>query len=329
MGLTLRAEIERWPIAGGFTISRGTKTEAVVVVATLTDGAMSGRGECVPYARYGETPEGVMAEIAAVADAFASGGVDGESLKRLMRPGAARNAVDCALWDYTAKKSGARAAAMAGVGDMRPLITAFTLSLGEPDAMRAAAEAASARPLLKVKLGGKGGDIERIQAVRAGAPNADLIVDANEGWGPDIFAEMMAACADVGVKLIEQPVPQDADAILRRGAYPVPICADESCHTSHEIPLLATRYDAINIKLDKAGGLTEALTMVAEADSRGLTIMVGCMLATSLAMAPALIAAQRAAFVDLDGPLLLSRDREPGLVYDGSLVHPPTPDVWG
>lgn len=329
MGFTLEAHIERWPIAGGFTISRGTKTEAVVVVATLSDGSAIGRGECVPYARYGETPESVLAQIAAVAPAFAAGGVDGETLRSLMPAGAARNAVDCALWDFTAKRSGARAAAMAGVGPLKALTTAFTLSLGEPDAMRAAAEAASARPLLKVKLGGKGGDSERIRAVRAGAPHADLIVDANEGWGADIFADMMAACADVGVKLIEQPVPQDADAVLRRGANPVPICADESCHTSHELAVLAERYDAINVKLDKAGGLTEALTMVAEAERLGLTVMVGCMLATSLAMAPALIAAQRAAFVDLDGPLLLAKDRVPGLVYEGSIVHPPTPDVWG
>ncbi|MBL8574555.1 MAG: dipeptide epimerase [Hyphomicrobiaceae bacterium] len=330
MTLQLTATVERWPIAGAFTISRGSKTEAVVVVATITDGTCAGRGECVPYPRYGESPDSVMALIDAAAPHFAAGTVTPQTLLTLMPAGAARNAVDCALWDYIAKRDGKRVATLVGVKPVRPLVTAYTLSLGQPDAMRAAAEKAAHRPLLKVKLGGADDlDPARIAAVRAGAPAADLIVDANEGWIAGIFDRNMAACADAGVKLVEQPVPEGNDAFLRRGTCPVPICADESCHTGKDLPVLATRYDAINIKLDKTGGLTEALAMARAARDHGLDIMAGCMLATSLAMAPALLIAQSARFVDLDGPLLLARDREPGLVYDGSTVFPPAPEVWG
>lgn len=330
MSLRLTATVERWPIAGAFTISRGSKTEAVVVVATLGDGEHEGRGECVPYPRYGESPDSVLALIDAAAPHFAAGEMTPERLREVMPPGAARNAVDCALWDFLAKRAGSRVARLAGLPPPRPLVTAYTLSLAPPDAMRAAAEKAAHRPLLKVKLGGADDlDPARIAAVRAGAPAADLVVDANEGWIADIFARNMAACADADVKLVEQPLPEGRDTGLRRASTPVPTCADESCHTSQDLAALAERYDAINIKLDKAGGLTEALAMARTARALGLDIMAGCMLATSLAMAPALLIAQSARFVDLDGPLLLARDREPGLVYDGSTVFPPAPEVWG
>jgi L-alanine-DL-glutamate epimerase-like enolase superfamily enzyme len=330
VSLILSATVERWPIAGGFTISRGTKTEAVVVVATVSDGTLTGRGECVPYPRYGESPESVLALIEAARPAFAAGAVTPQTLQTLMPAGAARNAVDCALLDYTAKRAGVRIHDLLGLQAPHARVTAFTLSLGSPDSMRAAAEQAAARPLLKVKLGGSDdADPDRIRAVRAGAPKADLIVDANEGWGPDRFARMMAACADVGVRLVEQPLPEGRDLELRRASTPVPTCADESCHTAHDLAALAERYDAINIKLDKAGGLTEALAMVRTAEALGLTVMVGCMVGTSLAMAPALIAAQSATFVDLDGPLLLAQDRAPGLVFEGSLVSPPDAALWG
>lgn len=330
MSLALTIAVERWPIAGGFTISRGTKTEAVVVVVTLSDGRHAGRGECVPYARYGESPEGVTAEIEAARAALEAGTTTPATLAAVMRAGAARNAVDCALWDLAAKRAGTPVHVLAGIAAPKPLVTAYTLSLGAPDAMRAAAERAADRPLLKVKLGGKDADDPaRIAAVRAGAPKARLIVDANEGWVADIFDVNMRACAEAGVDLVEQPLPEGADAGLRRGSTPVMTCADESCHTSADLDRLAERYDAINVKLDKAGGLTEALVMVAAAERLGLKVMVGCMLATSLAMAPALLAARDAAFVDLDGPLLLAEDRVPGLVYEGSLVHPPEPSLWG
>ncbi|MBH0236824.1 N-acetyl-D-Glu racemase DgcA [Methylobrevis albus] len=323
----LTVAAERWPIAGRFTISRGSKTEAAVVVATVTDGAHAGRGECVPYARYGETVEGVAADILAMADAVAAG-LDRETLRRTMKAGAARNALDCALVDLEAKQSGRRAAALFGLPEPAPLVTAYTLSLDTPEAMAAAARANAGRPLLKIKLGGPG-DAERLAAVRSGAPDAALIVDANEGWSAEVFPLMMAACRQHRVALVEQPLPEGADAALADMPRDVPVCADESAHTSADIPRLATLYDAVNIKLDKTGGVTEALAMAAAAEAAGLDVMVGCMLATSLAMAPALLVAARARYVDLDGPLLLAADRVPGLVYEGSTVQPATPDLWG
>jgi L-alanine-DL-glutamate epimerase-like enolase superfamily enzyme len=324
---SLSISVERWPIAGSFTIARGSKTEAVVVVATLSENGQTGRGECVPYARYGETVEGVCAAIEALRPMI-EGGLDRVGLQAAMPAGAARNAVDCALWDLEAKRSGVPAWQTAGIPEPKPLVTAFTLSLGEPDAMRAAAEAAAFRPLLKIKLG-TADDAARIRAVRAGAPTSELIVDANEGWRAETLAANLAACADMGVTLIEQPLPASDDAVLATIKRPVPCCADESLHDRASLAALAGRYDAINIKLDKAGGLTEALLLADEAARLGLDLMVGCMLATSLAMAPALLVAQRARVVDLDGPLLLKADREPGLRYDGSLVYPPTAALWG
>jgi L-alanine-DL-glutamate epimerase-like enolase superfamily enzyme len=324
---TLAVRVERWPIAGAFTISRGAKTEAAVVVAELSDGAHRGRGECVPYARYGETVDGVAAAIAALAPAIAQG-LDRARLQSAMPPGAARNALDCAFWDLEAKRAGRPAHALAGVGAPRPLTTAFTISLGSPDAMAQAAAKASERALLKVKLGG-GDDPARIRAVRQAAPRAELIVDANEGWSADDLARNLAACAQAGVTLVEQPLPTGRDDALAHMARPLPVCADESVHTTASLAALVGKYDAVNIKLDKTGGLTEALVMAKEAERLGFALMAGCMVATSLAMAPAMLLAQRARVVDLDGPLLLARDRPDGLRYDGSLVYPPPPALWG
>jgi L-alanine-DL-glutamate epimerase-like enolase superfamily enzyme len=328
MPCTLSTRIERWPIAGSFAISRGAKTEAEVVVAELADGGHVGRGECVPYARYGENVAGVAAAIAAMAGRIAQG-LDRERLQAAMPPGAARNALDCAFWDLAAKRTGRPVHELAGLPAPRPLVTAYTISLAAPAAMAEAAAAAAGRPLLKVKLGGGGDDRARITAVRRAAPRSELIVDANEGWSADELAGHLAACAEAGVTLVEQPLPAGNDAALARIARPIPVCADESAHARSSLSALIGRYDAVNIKLDKAGGLTEALAVAEEAGRLGLTVMVGCMVATSLAMAPALLVAQRARVVDLDGALLLARDRPDGLRYEGSLVHPPAGQLWG
>jgi len=325
--LSLAVGIERWPIAGAFTISRGAKTEAAVVVAELSDGQCRGRGECVPYARYDETVEGVAAAIEAMGPRIA-GGLDRPALQQAMTPGAARNALDCAFWDLAAKQSGRPAYALAGLPAPRPLVTAYTISLAAPQAMAAAAASVASRTLLKVKLGGDG-DPDRIMAVRHAAPSCELIVDANEGWTPDNLAENLAACARAGVTLVEQPLPADRDDLLARIDRPLPVCADESAHATDSLAALAGKYDAVNIKLDKTGGLTEALAMAQEAQRLGFLVMAGCMVATSLAMAPAVLLAQRARVVDLDGPLLLARDRPEGLRYEDSLVYPPMPELWG
>jgi L-Ala-D/L-Glu epimerase len=326
--MELSARIERWPLAGAFTISRGSKTEAVVVVAELSDGTHRGRGEAVPYARYGETPDGIVATIEALRP-LVQRGLDRAALQRTVTPGAARNALDCAYWDVNAKQTGHRVHELAGLGTPAPVTTAYTISLASVTEMAAAAEKAASRPLLKVKLGGGDDDGKRIAAVRRAAPRAELIVDANEGWNADNFAANVAACADAGVTLLEQPLPQGRDGALAGGKRPIPVCADESVHDRSSLDALAGRYDAINIKLDKAGGLTEALALAAEAERRGFALMVGCMVGTSLAMAPAVLVAQLARIVDLDGPLLLASDRTDGLRYRGSLVYPPEPRLWG
>ncbi|MFG7486405.1 N-acetyl-D-Glu racemase DgcA [Methylorubrum rhodesianum] len=323
----LTVAVERFPIAGSFTISRGSRTEAVVVVATVEDGAFRGRGECVPYARYGETVESVTAALEEQAEWTAGRGGRFDLAGR-MRPGAARNALDCALWDLEAKRTGRPAYELADVAAPVPVTTAYTLSLGDPEAMEEAARRAAHRPLLKVKLGGRG-DPERIAAVRRGAPESRLIVDANEAWTPETIRDNLLACAAAGVALIEQPLPAGEDGLLAEIDRTIPICADESLHDRAGLDALAERYDAINIKLDKAGGLTEALKLAQEARARGFEIMVGCMVGSSLAMAPAMLIAHHAAYVDLDGPLLLARDREPALRYEGSTVHPPLPELWG
>lgn len=328
MSRRLAVSVEHFPIAGRFVIARGAKTEAVVVVATVTQDGQIGRGECVPYARYGETVEGVAAALAAMAPAIAAG-LDRHALQDAMPAGAARNALDCALWDLDAKAAGIPATTLAGLARVPPAITAYTLSLDTPEAMAAAARAQAERPILKIKLGGAEEDEARLAAVRAAAPDAALIVDANEGWRPQDLPQRLDLCARMGVALVEQPLPAADDAALAAIARPVPVCADESLHTRTDLARLATRYDAVNIKLDKTGGLTESLALAREAQELGLGIMVGCMVATSLAMAPAMLLTPFARFVDLDGPLLLARDREPGLTYEGSRVFPPSPALWG
>lgn len=327
MPIKLEITPESFPIAGRFVIARGAKTEARVVTVTLRDGDRIGRGECVPYARYGESVEGVVAAIEAQRAAIESG-ADRLALQRLMPPGAARNAVDCAMWDLEAKRSGRRAWVAAGFPRLAPLVTAYTISVGTPEEMRAAALLASHRPLLKIKLAGAGDD-ERLKAVRAGAPHATLVVDANEAWDEATLPARLAACAACKVALVEQPLPAGHDAALAGIARPIPICADESAHDSASLPGLVGRYDAVNIKLDKTGGLTEALAMARAAQKMGFEIMAGCMVGTSLAMAPATLIGQMAGFVDLDGPLLLAQDREPGLIYEGSTLTPPAPGLWG
>jgi L-alanine-DL-glutamate epimerase-like enolase superfamily enzyme len=325
--LKLSSSIERFPIAGGFTISRGSKTEAVVVVASISDGTHTGRGECLPYDRYGESVERVVTAIEACAGAVAEGLTHAE-LQSLLPAGAARNALDCALWDLEAKRSGKRAAELAGLPPLHAVTTAFTLSLGSPEAMAAKAREARDYPLLKLKLGG-GGDEDRLRAVREAVPRARLIVDANEAWQPHDMESLLAAASAAGVELVEQPLPAGNDGLLAEIERPVPVCADESAHDSTSLGALSSRYDAINIKLDKTGGLTEALLVTKRARELGLKIMVGSMVATSLAIAPALLVAQQANWVDLDGPLLLARDRVPGLTYEDALVFPPEPALWG
>jgi L-Ala-D/L-Glu epimerase len=326
--MNLSVGIERWPLARPFTISRGTKTEAVVVTVELEHGGRRGRGEAVPYARYGETPEGVVTAIEAMRPALGDG-LSRPELQAAMPPGAARNALDCALWDFEAKQTGHPAHQLAALPGPKPLVTAYTISLDRPEAMATAAAQAAKLPLLKVKLGGGRDDVERIAAVARAAPNAELIVDANEGWGEQDLERNFAACARAGVTLIEQPLPQGRDLALGSIARPIPVCADESVHDRASLDALGGKYDAINIKLDKTGGLTEALALADEAERRSLGIMVGCMVATSLAMAPAMLVAQRARIVDLDGPLLLAKDRPHGLRYDGGIAYPAEPTLWG
>ncbi|MGF1501721.1 MAG: N-acetyl-D-Glu racemase DgcA [Paracoccaceae bacterium] len=323
--MRISARIVSYRTRGAWTIARGSVSEVVCVIAEATDGTATGRGECRPYARYGETPEGVVAAIEALAPGE---GFDRMALQSAMPAGAARNAVDCALWDLEAKRSGRRVWDLAGLAAPGPLVTAFSLSLDTPDRMKAAAAENAHHPLLKVKLGGEG-DLERLRAVRAGAPEARLIVDANEGWDAARYTRLAPILADLGVALVEQPLPADADGPLTDLPRPVPICADEAAHDRSSLAGLVGRYDVVNLKLDKTGGLTEALAMRAEAERAGFAIMVGCMLAGSLAMAPAVVLAQGAAVVDLDGPLLLAEDIEPGLKYDAAGVHPPQTELWG
>ncbi len=323
-GPALAVSVETFPVAGTFTIARGSRREAVVVVATLTDGAHSGRGECVPYARYGETVESVVAQLGSV-----SGVRDRLEVQARLPAGAARNAIDCAFWDLAAKRAGRTVHELAGVpAPGAPQLTCYTLSLATADTMAAAAKGAADKPLLKLKLGGDG-DADRMRAVRAARPDARLVADANEAWTLDQLAPLLTVAKDAGVELIEQPLPSGNDAVLASLPHPVPICADESAHTAADIPRLAALYDAVNIKLDKAGGLTEALAMAEAAKAAKLGIMVGCMLSTSLAMAPALCLAPFANWLDLDGPLLLARDRVPPIAYQAGHICQAPPVLWG
>ncbi|MBY5545788.1 dipeptide epimerase [Rhizobium leguminosarum] len=327
MPRTLDIQMNSFPIAGTFTISRGAKTEAEVITCTLIEEGARGRGECVPYRRYGETMESVFAQIEA-ARPLIEACISRRDLLSAMPPGAARNAVDCALWDFEAKRTGDSVADRLGLSAPQPLTTAYTISLGEPEVMAAHAREHAGRALLKVKVG-TGDDESRIRAVRAAAPDAAIILDANEGWPEAVLERHLNIAAEAGVTLVEQPLPAGRDALLAEIRRPLLVCADESVHHTGDLASLADRYDAINIKLDKTGGLTEALSMKAEAERLGFSIMIGCMVGTSLAMAPAVLLAQNADFVDLDGPLLLARDREPGLRYAASLVFPPETTLWG
>ncbi len=310
-------------LAQVFTISRGSRTEAQVLTVRVQDGGATGWGECVPYARYGETLDSVAAQIAGL-----PGAVTRETLPDLLPAGAARNAVDCALWDLEAKRRGCRVWELAGLPAPGPEITAYTLSLDSPDAMQAQAAKHAHRPLLKIKLGTPD-DMPRLEAVRRGAPDSRIIVDANEGWSADIYADLAPHLARLGVALVEQPLPAGDDDALIGMDRPVPVCADESCHDRASLPALAGKYDMVNIKLDKTGGLTEALSLRDAARAGGYGIMVGCMVGSSLAMAPATLVAQGAAVTDLDGPLLLAEDRENALIFDAAGVHPPEAALWG
>lgn len=322
----LEVAIETFPIAGGFSIARGSKLEARVVTVELREGDARGRGESVPYPRYGESPEGVRDTIERLR-AELEAGLDRGELQSRLPGGAARNAVDCALWDLEAKRTGRRVWQLAGLDEPAPCVTAYTLSLDTPAAMAAAARAAEDRPLLKLKLGDHA-DLDRVRAVRTAAPQARMIVDANEAWTLDTLRALAPELADLGVELIEQPLPAAADRQLEAFPSPVPLCADESCHDRASLDALGA-YAFVNVKLDKTGGLTEALDLIAAARKTGQRVMVGCMVGTSLSMAPATLLAPQARYVDLDGPLLLERDRDPALHYEGSTVHPPAPDLWG
>lgn len=323
----LSIAIERFALAETFTISRGSKSHAEVVVCTLYEESFIGRGECVPYPRYGESLAGVCEAIEAVRGEIEAG-ADRAALQALMPPGAARNALDCALWDLEAKQAGTPAHLAINRATLRPLTTAYTISLGPVEAMAAKARANAFRPLLKIKLGGED-DATRMAAIAAAAPDSRLIVDANEGWNDGNLKENLDAAARCRVALIEQPLPAGKDALLGEVAHPVPICADESVHTAEDLPRLKGFYEAVNIKLDKTGGLTAALELCRKAREQDFGVMVGCMVGTSLAMAPAVLLAQDADHVDLDGPLLLANDRSPALRYEGSLVFPPERSLWG
>ena len=321
------ARSESFPLAQTFTISRGAKTTADVVVVELSRDGRVGRGECVPYPRYNESVAGTIDALESLRPQVEAS-LDRAALQRALPPGAARNALDCALWDLEAKLSGRPVHDLAGLAAPRPIETAYTLSLDDPETMGRAAAQHADRPLLKIKLAGRD-DLARVAAIRANAPASTLIVDANEGWSADQVEPLSAALAHLGVALIEQPLPAAQDALLAEFEHPVPFCADESCHTADDLAELASRYECVNLKLDKTGGFSEGLRLAAEARACGLDLMVGCMIATSLAMAPAVLLAQQARFVDLDGPLLLQKDREHGLRYEGSLLHPPRPQLWG
>lgn len=319
MQVTVAREVFR--LAQAFTISRGSRTEAHVLTATVSDGVHTGRGECVPYARYGETLDSVAAQI------------EGASVERRaalydLPAGAARNALDCALWDLEAKRTGKRVWELAGLDCPGPEITAYTLSLDTPQAMQAQAVKNAHRPILKIKLGTPD-DMARLEAVRAGAPKSTIIVDANEGWSAEIYSDLAPHLLRLGVALVEQPLPADDDEALLGIERPVPVCADESCHDRSSLAALKGKYDVVNIKLDKAGGLSEALKLRRAARDQGYRVMVGCMVGSSLAMAPATLVAQGAMVTDLDGPLLLAEDRDTPLTFDSQGVHPPAPALWG
>ncbi len=319
----ITAVAESFPLNEVFTISRGSRTHSKVVTVSVSRDGQFGRGEGVPYARYGESMESVIAQIEGLPERITRA-----ELQAALPAGAARNAVDCALWDWQAKSAGKRVWELAGLPEPQPVITAYTLSLQAPEEMQRQAAKHAARPLLKIKLGGEN-DMARLEAVRNGAPDTRIIVDANEGWTPELYTALAPALIRLGVEVVEQPLPAGADDMLGEIARPLPVCADESCHDRRSLPALKGKYDMANIKLDKTGGLTEALALKDVALAEGYTLMIGCMVGTSLAMAPATLLAQGAGIVDLDGPLLLARDRAAPLRYDERGVYPPTAELWG
>ena len=321
----MRIEVNRdvFKLAQVFTISRGSRTEAQVLTVRITEDGVTGWGECVPYARYGETLESVTAQVEGL-----RGQISRAKLYDLLPAGAARNAVDCALWDLEAKQAGKRVWELAGLSKPGPEMTAYTLSLDTPEAMQEQAAKHSFRPLLKIKLGTPD-DMPRLEAVRAGAPKSTIIIDANEGWSAEVYADLAPHLVRLGVALVEQPLPAGRDDALIGMDRPVPVCADESCHDRESLSHLSGKYDVVNIKLDKTGGLTEALALRDAARTAGFEVMVGCMVGSSLAMAPATLVAQGTRIVDLDGPLLLAEDREYALKFDQAGVHPPVAELWG
>ncbi|CCO25040.1 N-acetyl-D-Glu racemase DgcA [Maridesulfovibrio hydrothermalis] len=321
--MKISVEKDVFPMARVFTIARGSRTEAVVLRVEIEQDGYTGQGECVPYARYDETVESVIAQIEGLELPLSR-----KTLQNALPAGAARNAVDCALWDLEAKQKGIPVWQLAGLEEPGPEVTAYTLSLDTPEKMQEQAAENSYRPLLKTKLGGEG-DIARIEAVRRGAPDARIIVDANEGWTPEVYKEMAPVLVRLGVEMVEQPLPAGEDDALLEIERILPVCADESCHDCSSLLGLKGKYDMVNIKLDKTGGLTEALALKKQAADAGYKIMVGCMVGSSLAMAPAMLVAQNTAVVDLDGPLLLATDRPHGLKYDDEKAYPPVKELWG
>jgi len=324
--LSIEASEEVWPLKNVFRISRGERTQAQVVVVTVSDGLHTGRGEAVPIRRYNQSTGSVLAQVESIKS---EENLDRHKLQELLPAGAARNALDCAFWDLEAKKTGKRVWDLANV-PMRPEVeTSFTVSLDTPEKMAAATKAKAAAPILKLKLGGDDVDFARVKAVRAVAPGSRLLIDANESWSPSHFKKIVPALKDLGIEVIEQPFPASADEVLENLDHPIPICADESCHTSADLSRLTNRYEMVNVKLDKAGGLTEALRLCQLAREAGFKLFIGCMVGTSLSMAPARVLASIADYVDLDGPLLLARDREHGLSYRSGKIAVPILEFWG
>ena len=328
MPYSFNIHIEAWPLAGAFRISRGTRKVSDVLMVEVNDGNYVGRGECFPYARYGEDIDSVQKQLNSVRSEIEHG-LDRQALLNVLAPGAARNAVDCALWDLEAKRAGVRVWDLADLPAPEPVTTVYTLGVDEPAIMGERARENSDRPRLKLKMTGDGADLERVRNIHKNAPNARLVVDANEGWTIEQYLEYAPQFKELGVEMIEQPLPSTDDEQLSGVDRPIPVCADESCHDRTTLKSLVGKYDMINIKLDKTGGLTEALNLRDAALKQGLSIMVGCMIGTSLAMAPGILVAQAATIVDLDGPLLLAEDRNPGLSFTGSIIHPPEPRLWG
>jgi L-alanine-DL-glutamate epimerase-like enolase superfamily enzyme len=324
--LSIEAKEEIWPLKQPFRISRGSRIEAQIVVVTMSDGEHSGRGEGIPLARYNQSTASVLAQIEAIKE---QKHLDRQSLQELLPKGAARNALDCALWDLEAKLSGKRVWELANLQIVPEVETSFTISLDTPEKMAAAAKANARLPILKLKLGGDEPDVSRVQAVREAAPAVRLLIDANESWSPSHYREIVPTLKQSGVKLIEQPFPADADEILETLDHPIPVCADESCHTTVDLPRLTNRYEAVNVKLDKTGGLTEALRLCERARDSGFKLLIGCMVCTSLGIAPARLLASFANWIDLDGALLLARDRDHPVPYTNGKIGIPPRDLWG